>query len=146
MEKNKKEEGKKRVSFNPSILTLNAPEDGQPHLLGSRCNSCGKVFFPQQALCTECFQEGSLKEHPLSSRGRLYSFTIVERESLAPKGFQVPYAYGYVNLPEGVRVLSKIIGWTPETLRIDAEVELVLEAIRENSEGQKVMGFRFKLV
>jgi len=146
MEKNKKEEGKKRVSFNPSILTLNAPEDGQPHLLGSRCNSCGKVFFPQQALCTECFQEGSLKEHPLSSRGRLYSFTIVERESLAPKGFQVPYAYGYVNLPEGVRVLSKIIGWTPETLRIDAEVELVLEAIRENSEGQKVMGFRFELV
>jgi len=146
MEKNKKEEGKERVSFNPAILTLNAPEDGRAHLLGSRCNSCGKVFFPQQALCTECFQEGTLKEHPLSTRGKLYSFTIVERESLAPKGFQVPYAYGYVNLPEGVRVLSKIVGWKPETLRIDAQVELVLEEIRENPEGQKIMGFRFQII
>jgi len=134
------------VAFNPSLLTLNAPGDGQPHLLGSRCTSCGKVFFPQQALCTSCFQEGTLQEQPLALRGKLYSFTIVERESLAPKGFQVPYVYGYVNLPEGVRVLSKIVGWAPETLQIDAEVELVLEEIRQNPEGQKVMGFRFKVI
>lgn len=116
MEKNKEGE-KDRVSLNSLLLILRAPEDGQLHLLGSRCSACGKVFFPQQALCTECFQEGTLKEHPLSTRGKLYSSTIVERESLAPKGFQVPYAYGYVNLPEGVRVLSKIVGWKPETLR-----------------------------
>ncbi len=134
------------VPFNPSILTLSAPEDGLPHLLGSRCTSCQKVFFPQQALCTACFQEGTLKEQPLTCKGKLYSFTIVERESLAPKGFQVPYAYGYVNLPEGVRVLSKIVGWMPETLKIDAEVEMVLEEIRQDPEGQKVMGFRFKII
>ena len=134
------------VAFNPLLLTLNAPEDGQPHLLGSRCASCGKVFFPQQALCTACFQEGTLKEQPLALRGKLYSFTIVERESLAPKGFQVPYAYGYVNLPEGVRVLSKIIGWTPDTLKIEAEVELLIEEIRQNPDGRKVMGFRFKII
>ena len=134
------------VAFNPSLLTLNDPGDGQPHLIGSRCTSCGKVFFPQQALCTACFQEGTLQEQALASRGKLYSFTIVERESLAPKGFQVPYAYGYVNLPEGVRVLSKIIGWTPETLKIDAQVELVLEEIRQNPEGRKVMGFRFRII
>lgn len=134
------------LSFNPLILTLNASEDGQPHLLGSKCGSCGCVFFPQQSLCTECFQEGTLKEHPLSRRGKLYSFTIVERESLAPPGFKVPYAYGYVELPEGVRILSKIIDWTPETLKIDALAEFVLEALRENSSGQKVMGFRFRIV
>jgi uncharacterized OB-fold protein len=51
-----------------------------------------------------------------------------------------------VNLPEGVRVLSKIIGWTPETLKIDAQVELVLEEIRQNPEGRKVMGFRFRII
>ena len=133
-------------SFNRSILTLRASEDGHPHLLGSRCGSCGKVFFPQQDICTECFQEGSLKEQPLSTRGKLYTFTVVERESLAPKGFQVPYAYGYVDLPEGVRVLSKIVGWTPETLKIGAEVELVLEEIREDASGEKVIGYRFRLL
>lgn len=142
---NEMEDKNKRISFNPAILGLKA-DDGQPHLLGSRCSACGKVFFPQQALCTECFREGTLGEYPLSKRGKLYSFTVVERESLAPKGFQVPYAYGYVNLPEKVRVLSKIVGWTPETLKIDADVELVLEEIRVNSEGQKVMGFRFQII
>jgi uncharacterized OB-fold protein len=134
------------ISFDPRILALRFPGDGQPHLLGSRCSACRKVFFPLQSLCTECFQEGTLKEWPLSTRGKLYAFTIVERESLALKGFTVPYAYGYVELPEGVRVLSKIIGWTPETLKLNAPVEFVLEALREDSSGQKVMGFRFRIV
>jgi uncharacterized OB-fold protein len=142
---NQTEEKKESISFNPSILGLRA-DDGQPHLLGSRCSACGKVFFPQQPLCTECVREGTLNEYPLSDRGKIYSFTIVERESLAPKGFKVPYAYGYVNLPEKVRVLSKIIGWTPESLKIDADVELVLEEIRVNPEGQKVVGFRFRII
>ena len=133
------------ISFDPRILSLAAPEDGQPHLMGSRCSACGKVFFPQQTLCTECFQEGTLKPNPLSTRGKLYAFTIVERESLAPKGFTVPYSYGYVDLPEGVRVLSKIIGWTPETLKINAPVEFVLEALREDASGEKVMGYRFRI-
>jgi uncharacterized OB-fold protein len=65
---------------------------------------------------------------------------------LAPPGFQVPYAYGYIDLPEGVRVLSKIVGWTPETLKLDVPGEMVLEEIRQDSLGQKIMGFRFKLV
>ena len=134
------------ISFDPRILSLAAPEDGQPHLIGSRCSACGKVFFPQQTLCTECFQEGTLKQNPLSTRGKLYAFTIVERESLAPKGFTVPYSYGYVDLPEGVRVLSKIIGWTPETLKINAPVEFVLEALREDASGEKVMGYRFRII
>lgn len=134
------------ISFNPQILTLNSAKDGKPHLLGSRCKVCGSFFFPQQLLCTECFSEGTLEEYPLSDKGEIYSFTIVERESLAPKGFKVPYAYGYIDLPEGVRVLSKIIDWTPETLKLGAPVKMVLEEIREDPSGEKVMGFRFRII
>jgi uncharacterized OB-fold protein len=65
---------------------------------------------------------------------------------LAPKGFQIPYAYGYIDLPEGVRVLSKIVGWSPETLKINASVEIVLEEIRQNEIGEKIMGFRFRVI
>jgi uncharacterized OB-fold protein len=137
--------GNKVRSFDPWLFDLNVAEDGQPHLIGSKCSACGASFFPQQLLCTGCFQEGTLKTYPLSTRGKIYSFTIVERESLAPKGFEVPYAYGYIDLPDGVRVISKIIGWTPETLKIDAPVELVAESLREDPSGQKVMGFRFRV-
>ena len=86
-----------------------------------------------------------MKDHDLSTKGKIYAFTIVERESLAPKGFKVPYSYGYVELPEGVRVLSKIIDWTPETLKLDAPVELIVELLREDPSGEKVMGFRFRI-
>lgn len=130
-------------SFNPRIFSLSSSENSQPHLIGSRCSSCGASFFPQQLLCTECFEEGTLAVCSLSTKGAVYSYTIVERESLAPKGFEVPYAYGYVDLPEGVRVISKIIGWTPDTLKLGVPVKLVMETVRtEPSEGD-VMGFRF---
>ena len=133
------------VSFDPNILAIRATEGDQPHLIGSKCTLCSSIFFPQQTLCTECFADDALEPYPLSTRGKIYAFTIVERESLAPKGFQVPYVYGYIELPERVRVLSKIIGWAPETLKLDAPVELVLESLREISDGEKVIGFRFRI-
>ena len=134
------------ISFDPRVLTLSSPEDGQPNLLGSRCSACGSVFFPQQTLCTECFKRGTLKECSLTTEGKLYAFTIVERESLAPKGFTVPYAYGYVELPEGVRVLSKIIDWKPETLKLNVPVKLAVESLRQDATGRKIMAFCFRVV
>lgn len=133
------------ISFNPRLLDLTAPGDGKPHLLGSHCAVCGETFFPSQSLCTTCLQEGTLTETPLSNQGTIYSFTIVERDSLAPPGFKTPYAYGYIDLKEGVRVLSKIVDWTPETLKIGALVELVVEEINRNAEGEAVIGFRFRV-
>jgi uncharacterized OB-fold protein len=133
------------ISFNSNLLILQA-DDGLPHLLASRCELCGKIYFPQQKLCIDCFREGTMKVHLLSCKGKIYSFTVVERETLAPKGFRVPYAYGYIDFPEGVRVLSKIIGWNPETLKIDAPVEMVIEEIRQNETGEKIMGFRFRVI
>jgi uncharacterized OB-fold protein len=132
-------------SFDPRIFTLGTAEDDQAHLIGSKCGACGAVFFPQQSLCTECFAEGTMPDQPLSTKGKVYAFTIIERESLAPKGFKVPYAYGFVDLPEGVRVLAKIVDWTPETLKLDTPVELITEPLREDPSGEKVMGFRFRI-
>lgn len=133
------------ISFNPRLLNLTALVDGKPHLQGSQCTACGETFFPTQELCTACLQEGTLREIPLSNRGTIYSFTIVERDSLAPPGFKTPYAYGYIDLKEGVRVLAKIMDWTPDTLKIGAPVELVVEEINRNADGLGIMGFRFRI-
>jgi uncharacterized protein len=134
------------ISFDAALLTLSSEEDGRPHLIGNRCKACGACFFPQQALCTSCFQEGTLQEKALDSKGTVYAYTIVERASLAPPGFQVPYAYGYIDLPEGVRVLAKISDWSAETLKIGTPVELVLEPVGHDVSGKKVMGFCFRII
>lgn len=135
-----------KVSFDSRILDLQSSPDGQARLLGSHCKECGAHFFPRQALCSACLKEDTLVDHFLSRNGRLYAYTIVERESIAPKGFDVPYVYGYVDLPEGVRVVAKIVDWDRETLQIDMPVEMVEEALRTDSSGAQVMAFRFRPV
>ncbi len=130
------------VSYNPSILTVQSEKDGQPHLIAKKCRACNILIFPAQPFCHQCLGD-DLESIELSNQGEIYSFTIVERESLAPSDFQIPFAYGYIDLPEGVRVLAKIIDWQPESLKIGLPVKLTLERIRTDSDGHDVMVLRF---
>lgn len=77
-------------------------------LRGSRCRPCGNVAFPAAVGCQRC---GSADSEPLdlSRRGKVWAHTV---QRFAPKsppyvppaeGF-APFAVGYVELPEGVRV------------------------------------------
>jgi uncharacterized OB-fold protein len=79
---------------------------------------------------------------PLGRVGTLYSFTIVY---VAPRGFTAPYAVGYVDLPEGLRVFAPIIGWhSPADLEMGRSVELVIEKMGER-EGADIMGYKYRL-
>ena len=125
------------VPFRPGLIELGA--DGDGHLLGSRCPDCGACFFPARHVCSRCLTEG-LDPARLSTRGTVYSCTVVHQA--APE-FEVPYALGYVDLPEGVRVLGQIVGVAPEAVCIGMEVELALEPVAE-SDGQQLIGYRFR--
>jgi uncharacterized OB-fold protein len=73
-------------------------------LRGGRCAECGALSFPKAQVCTECLSL-DVQDAALSNEGVLYSYSRVH---LAPKGWDLPYVLGYVDLPEGVRVLSHI--------------------------------------
>jgi uncharacterized protein len=79
-----------------------------PGLLGSRCGNCDNVAFPETTTCQRCGHE-AMAVLPLSRSGRVWGHTV---QRFAPKsppyispadGF-TPFAVGYVELPEGVRV------------------------------------------
>jgi uncharacterized OB-fold protein len=114
-----------------------------PSLIGHRCRLCGKVFFPRRFICSECFKEGTLEEIRLSRRGTLYTFCVLER---GPIGFDPPYAVGYIDLPEGLRIYSLLTEMSLEKLKIGMEMELVIEKIRKDSEGNEIIGYKFKPV
>lgn len=89
-------------------MTAEASISTVPPLRGSRCRQCGNVAFPVAAGCQRC---GSADVQPrdLSRRGTVWAHTI---QRFAPKsppyvppaeGF-APFAVGYVELPDGVRV------------------------------------------
>lgn len=110
-------------------------------LLGNRCTSCGKIFFPKAQICFECGHE-ELAEVQLSRRGILYSYTIGHMPS---RHFMPPYAVGYVDLPEEVRVFAPLVTTEQIPLTVGMEMDLVIDKLWE--EGDKeIIGYRFKPV
>jgi uncharacterized OB-fold protein len=61
-----------------------------------------------------------------SGRGILYSYVINHR---AAPGFEPPYSIAVVELDEGPRMMTNIVGTpqTPEALQLDMPVEVVFE-------------------
>jgi len=86
-----------------------------------------------------------MEEVALSTRGKLETFTI---SRATPPGslIQAPYGLGYVRLPEGCIVQTVLSECDPQKLKIDMDMELVIEKIREDEEGNDVMAFKFKPV
>ncbi|MCL5026568.1 MAG: Zn-ribbon domain-containing OB-fold protein [Chloroflexi bacterium] len=110
-------------------------------LAGSRCRKCGRTYFPRKRVCVQCFEDGRMEDVALSRMGRLYTFTVAEA---GPPGFTLPYAFGYVDLPEGVRVFSPL-GGDFARLEIGAEMEMAIGPIRQD-DGVDVIGYIFKPV
>jgi uncharacterized OB-fold protein len=118
------------------------------HLIGHKCAGCGELFFPRKenGICTHCYST-NLKEIPLSSRGTVYSHTVVTMRP--PGGYyrgEVPYAIGFVELPEGIRVETLFTDCDPEEIAVGAEVELVIEKLHEDEEGNDVIAYKFRPV
>jgi len=99
-----------------------------PPLRGSRCRQCGNVAFPVAVGCQRC---GSAEVQPrdLARQGTVWTHTV---QRFAPKsppyvppaeGFH-PFAVGYVELPDGVRVEAVLEAADPAALA-GAEVSLV---------------------
>ncbi len=92
-----------------------------------RCRSCGKAYFFPRPFCPHCSSK-DVEWFTASGRARLYSYVINHR---AAPGFQdwAPYVIAVVQLEEGPRMMTNIIGIEPlpENLPIDMPVEVTWE-------------------
>jgi uncharacterized OB-fold protein len=138
---------KKRIPIKDGLWTIPSSPDKEPQLIGSKCLACGELFFPKKdkGLCVHC-QQKTLEEVKLSRRGKISSFTIVVRGPAG--GFYkgpVPYAYGAVHLSDGVELYSLFTG-NLDGLKIGMDVELVIEKLCEDQEGNDIMTYKFRAV
>lgn len=132
------------------LFKMPASSETKPYLVGSRCTSCRRTFFPRRAICCDCLKENTMEEIPLSRRGEIYTGVIAHT---APLGFKAPYAMAYIDLPEEVRLFSQLVNGErlkeflipgTDSLRPGIEVELVIEKIREDDAGNDVIGYKFR--
>lgn len=132
-------QGASEEVFRPGLFEWEPGGGG--HLLGSRCERCGLTFFPARSFCTTCFGEDAMTRVELSKRGTLYTFTTVYQSQ---PGFATPYTIGYVDLPDGVRVFTRIADCDPEDLRVGMEIELTFGKLQEPAgEGGPVV-YKFR--
>ena len=112
-------------------------------LLACRCPACAEIFFPRRGVCQNC-QSENLQPLELGSRGFIFSHTTVMQRPPGLYQGPVPYAFGWVELPEGVRVETLFSGCPPDKLRIGMEVELVFETLHVDQEGRQVVCHKFR--
>ena len=120
------------------------PSD-EPQLIGSTCRTCGVVTFPRQASCPRCAGE-DLTDRLLSRVGTLWSATVQHFPPPAPYVGPTPfeaYGVGYVELPDGVIVESRLTTAAIDRLRIGGAMELVIEAFAQRDDGTPLLTFAF---
>ncbi len=96
-------------------------------------------------MCAKCLHEGT-DDVELGPRGTLYTWTYVHVPLFAKKDGSVDaYGVGQIDLPEGPRVQAILVGG-PDDFAIGMELELELEYLGPNKDGNDVVIYRFKPV
>ncbi|QXZ10366.1 OB-fold domain-containing protein [Comamonas sp. Y33R10-2] len=90
-----------------------------------QCDRGHSLFFPRTH-CPTCGSR-SLKWSVVSGEGTLYSFTIARIPTMPDFTDEMPQALAVVELKEGVRINTTMVGVDPEALKIGMEVRPVFD-------------------
>lgn len=101
---------------------------GQGELKLQRCLDCGAFRFPPAVLCPECSSR-SAEWTAVSGRGKVYSYVVFHRAYHPAFAADLPYAVACIELEEGPRLLSNVVGVGPDGIRCDMPVEVVFEPV-----------------
>lgn len=116
----------------PQITPLTRPfweAAARQSLVIQRCLSCGAWIWCPRPDCAECGGE-RLEWSPVSGRGKVYSFTIIrEVVGRGARGFEkeIPYVVAWIDLEEGPRLVSRVVGCPIEKVEIGMAVEALFE-------------------
>jgi len=123
----------------------------EPRLLGTRCSSCGTVFFPAATgFCRNPACRGrELAPAELSRTGTVWSYTDAQYQPPPPyiprTEDHQPFAIAAVELAEEQLVILGQVadGYGVEDLSVGAPVELVIEPLYEE-DGVDHLIYRWK--
>jgi uncharacterized OB-fold protein len=91
-----------------------------------KCKSCGTLRYYTRALCPACLSDKT-EWVKSGGRGKVYTFTVTYQNQSAGFRENLPYIMAYVELDEGVRMLTNIVGCKPEEVKIGMPVEVTFE-------------------
>jgi len=122
------------------IVTLDAKTfweaADREEFIGQKCGDCGKFVFPPRPMCPHCHSLNR-QDVKLSGKGTVHSWTIPRHPH--PFGFKESPIVAVIQLAEGTRMVSNLVGVGYDEVKQDMEVEVTFEPTMNN---HKVPVFR----
>lgn|SRR5690606_32353077 len=120
--------------------------DSQPYWEGARqnkllirkCKECSTFHFMPRHLCPECWSD-QLEWVESAGTGSIHSFSIIRRASLAAYSEKTPYVTALIDLDEGPRMVTNIVGDDALSAAIGDRVSVVFE---DRGDGARLPQFR----
>ena len=103
----------------------------QGNFLVQRCRDCRKAIFYPRMVCPHC-GSNEIEWFAPSGRGTVYSTTIVRRKPEQGGDYNV----ALIDLDEGVRMMSRVEGLSPDAVAIGMKV---LAKVVDGDEGKLVV-------
>lgn len=95
-----------------------------------KCSDCGHIRYPIGPVCTACLSDRFTWEK-LSGRGTVFNKLVFHQVYNKAFADDIPYNVVMVQLEEGPRMFSNIVGIENENIHIDMPVEVVFEHVTE---------------
>jgi uncharacterized OB-fold protein len=121
----------------PAITTEAKPfwdAAAQQKLMIQHCQNCQAWVWTPRPSCHECGSE-NLQWTQMSGKGEVYSFTVIRQVvgRAASKAFEpdIPYVIAWVDLAEGPRLITNIVGCPVDEVKLGMKVTVQFEQASE---------------
>jgi uncharacterized protein len=114
-----------------SVTYIDALKAGR--LVVQRCDSCGHHQLYGRALCSKCGADVTWVD--ASGLATVYSWTVIRQNHSRPWREMLPYVVALVDLDEGPRLMTNIVGCDPETVAIGMRVRVRFEPAGQEDSG-----------
>ena len=104
----------------------------QNQVLFQRCDDCKAAFFPPQRFCAHCSSE-SITWEKSQGEGVIYSFTTVFKGGPPELAGDAPYTVAIINMDEGYRISSRLIGKPNDGWQCDERVKVKFDSLPTGS-------------
>ena len=93
-----------------------------------RCRACGNKRYYPRAVCPFCLSDDT-EWLRCTGTGSVYTFTVTHQNQAPGFRDELPYVMAYVELDEGLRMLTNIVECAPDAVRIGMRVEVVFDDV-----------------
>lgn len=93
-----------------------------------RCRGCGSLRFHPRAVCPACLSS-DVDHVRASGRGKVYTFTVTHQNQAPGFREELPYVMAYVELEEGPRLLTNVVGCSVDEVKVGMDVAVEFQDV-----------------